>query len=140
MTGVMKKILLSLLVLGSMMFTGCMEENDTPMGYVNFTINPNSTFYTNLNHVGGYEYFIGGYKGVIIFRYSWTEFLAYERACPHCHEVGVEVQEQSGVILECPQCGSQFIYTDGSPIKGPAVSSLRQYSTYYDGSQLHVYN
>ena len=140
MTGVMKKILLSLLVLGSMMFAGCVEENDTPMGYVNFTINPNSTFYTNLNHVGGYEYFIGGYKGVIIFRYSWTEFLAYERACPHCHEVGVEVQEQSGVILECPQCGSQFIYTDGSPIKVPAVSSLRQYSTYYDGSQLHVYN
>lgn len=140
MTGVMKKILLSLLVLGSMMFAGCVEENDTPMGYVYFTINPNSTFCTNLNHVGGYEYFIGGYKGVIIFRYSWTEFLAYERACPHCHEVGVEVQEQSGVILECPQCGSQFIYTDGSPIKGPAVSSLRQYSTYYDGSQLHVYN
>ena len=136
----MKKILLSLLVLGSIMFTGCVEENDTPMGYVNFTINPNSTFYTNLNHVGGYEYFIGGYKGVIIFRYSWTEFLAYERACPHCHEVGVEVQEQSGVILECPQCGSEFIYTDGSPIKSPAVSSLRQYSTYYDGSQLHVYN
>jgi hypothetical protein len=87
MTGVMKKILLSLLVLGSMMFAGCVEENDTPMGYVNFTINPNSTFYTNLNHVGGYEYFIGGYKGVIIFRYSWTEFLAYERACPHCHEL-----------------------------------------------------
>ena len=140
MTGVMKKILLSLLVLGSMMFAGCVEENDTPMGYVYFTINPNSTFCTNLNHVGGYEYFIGGYKGVIIFRYSWTEFLAYERACPHCHEVGVEVQEQSGVILECPQCGSQFIYTDGSPIKAPAVSSLRQYSTYYDGSQLHVYN
>ncbi len=140
MTGVMKKILLSLLVLGSMMFAGCVKENDTPMGYVYFTINPNSTFCTNLNHVGGYEYFTGGYKGVIIFRYSWTEFLAYERACPHCHEVGVEVQEQSGVILECPQCGSQFIYTDGSPIKAPAVSSLRQYSTYYDGSQLHVYN
>ena len=140
MTSVVKKILMPLLLIGSMMFTSCINENDTPIGYVNFTINPNSTFYSNLNSVGGYEYFIGGHKGVVIFRYSWTEFLAYERACPHCHEVGVEVQEQSGVILECPQCGSQFIYTDGSPIKGPTVSSLRQYSTYYDGYQLHVYN
>lgn len=122
-----------------MVFTSCIKESDTPIGYVNFTIDPNSTFYYNLNNVGGYEYFIGGYKGVVIFRFSLTEFLAYERACPHCHEVAVEVNK-SGLILECPQCGSQFVYTDGSPVKGPSVSVLRHYSTYYDGYNLHVFN
>ena len=134
------KILLFLLLLScSMVFTGC-NEADTPIGYVNFTIEPNSTRYSNLNRVGGYEYFVGGYKGVVVFRYSLTEFLAYERACPHDHETRVEVLEDSGVILQCPECGSQFIYTDGSPIKGPSVFGLRQYSTYYDGRYLSVYN
>ena len=133
----LRKILL--LLTCSMAFTSCIKESDTPIGYVNFTIDPNSTFYYNLNNVGSYEYFIGGYKGVVIFRFSLTEFLAYERACPHCHEVAVEVNK-SGLILECPQCGSQFVYTDGSPVKGPAVSVLRHYSTYYDGYNLHVFN
>lgn len=133
----LRKILL--LLACSMVFTSCIKESDTPIGYVNFTIDPNSTFYYNLNNVGGYEYFIGGYKGVVIFRFSLTEFLAYERACPHCHEVAVEVNK-SGLILECPQCGSQFVYTDGSPVKAPAVSVLRHYSTYYDGYNLHVFN
>ncbi len=118
----------------------CSKDSETPIGYVNFSITPNSTAYINLNRVGGYEYFIGGYSGVIVFRYSWNEFLAYERACPIDHKVAVEVDSESGVILECPKCGSQFVYTDGSPIKGPANSCLRQYATSYDGNTLFVYN
>ena len=118
----------------------CKNEEEAPVGYVNFTIDPNSPMYSNLNTVGGYEYLVGGYRGVVVFRYSWDEFFAYERACPKDNEAAVVVDTASSVILICPKCGSKFIYTDGTPVEGPAKSPLRSYSTHYDGNVLHVYN
>ena len=118
----------------------CKNDEEAPIAYVNFTIDPNSPMYSNLNTVGGYEYLVGGYRGVVVFRYSWDEFLAYERACPKDNETAVIVDSTSSVILQCPKCGTKFIYTDGTPIEGPAKSALRSYSTHYDGSTLHVYN
>ena len=118
----------------------CKNDEEAPIAYVNFTIDPNSPMYSNLNTVGGYEYLVGGYRGVVVFRYSWDEFLAYERACPKDNETAVVVDSTTSVILQCPKCGTKFIYTDGTPIDGPAKSALRSYSTHYDGSTLHVYN
>lgn len=131
---------LIILVSSLLLCLSCKNEEEAPVGYVNFTIDPNSPMYSNLNTVGGYEYLVGGYRGVVVFRYSWDEFFAYERACPKDNETAVVVDTASSVILICPKCGSKFIYTDGTPIEGPAKSPLRSYSTHYDGNVLHVYN
>lgn len=129
-----------LFIAGLFILASCGKENKIPMGYVNFTIEPNSSMYSNLNNVGGYEYFIGGYKGVLVFRTGINDFVAFERACPFDHEVAVEVNKNNSNIIECPQCGSQFIYIYGDIIKGPATTHLRQYNTSYNGTYLHIFN
>ena len=77
---------------------------------------------------------------MVVFRISWIDFVAFERGCPIHNSTGVEVDPDNSVIMECPECHSQFIYTDGTPIQGPARSPLRQYNAVYSGGMLHVYN
>jgi nitrite reductase/ring-hydroxylating ferredoxin subunit len=118
------------------------KNNAIPNIYVNFSINPNSTQYLKLNTVGGWAYVTGGVRGIIIYRASIDQFMAFERDCPYqplntCALVQVE---KSGVVAIDSCCGSQFILTDGSPIKGPATTSLKQYTTSYDGTTLTVTN
>jgi nitrite reductase/ring-hydroxylating ferredoxin subunit len=124
---------------------GCKKEEpppEIPNTYVNFTIDPNGTQYINLNVVNGWETVTGGYKGILIFRKSTNEFVAFERACPHDPQVsGAQVRvETSGVTCVCPSCASKYILTDGTPFEGPSRYPLKQYTTYYDGVLLHVTN
>lgn len=121
----------------------CGDENDEtaiPYVYVNFTIYPNT-----LDFIpdGGFEYFTGGYKGIIIYRPLHDEFMAFERACPYdpLDENSRIVVESSGIIAaDTASCGSRFLMTDGSPIQGPATVGLKQYRTRYDGYSLTVSN
>jgi Rieske Fe-S protein len=123
-------------------FSGCKKEDQSiPNIYVNFTIQPNSTLYQKLNTVGGYEYFTGGYSGIVIYRDAQEHFVAFDRACPYDFKNGCRVQVESSFTTAIDSCCmSQFILNDGSPFKGPAKVSLKQYRTYYDGVNLSVYN
>ncbi len=132
----------SILLLLPLLLVSCGDENEEsliPYVYVNFTIYPNTLDYIP---DGGYIYVTGGYKGIIIYRNTHDEFLAFERACPYDPLVdGARVEvESSGIIATDPVCGSRFILTDGSPIQGPATVSLKQYRTRYDGYSLIVSN
>jgi nitrite reductase/ring-hydroxylating ferredoxin subunit len=124
-------------------FTGCDKENEgsqIPYIYVNFEIYPNTLDFIPET---GYVYVTGGYKGIIIYRQFSDQFMAYERACPHDPLVeGARVQvESSGIIAVDSVCGSRFLLTDGSPLKGsPASRPLKQYRTSYDGHVLRVMN
>ncbi len=125
--------------------TSCKKEGDSPdipYVYVNFSIDPNGTQYINLNPVNGWETVTGGYNGILIFRKSVTEFMAFERACPYDPRTeGAQIRvDDSGITCTCPVCGSKFIMTDGTPYEGPARYPLKQYSTLYDGSLLYVTN
>jgi nitrite reductase/ring-hydroxylating ferredoxin subunit len=139
-------IKLLVILFGSMViFTNCAKEGDQPeIPYVpvNFSLNPNSTQYINLNAVNGWETVTGGYNGILIFRKSVNEFSAFERACPFDPLVeGAKVQvDASGITCFCPVCGSKFIMIDGSPYEGPSNYPLKQYSTMYDGAILYITN
>ena len=123
--------------------TTCKKDKDEiPSVSVNILIDPNSTQYLELNAPGGYLYLTGGVRGIIVYRLSQNEFMAYERDCPYqpsnsCALVEVEA---SGLTLIDSCCGSKFIITDGSVIKGPANRSLKYYNNTYDGNMLHIYN
>ena len=124
-------------------FAGCDKENDEmniPYIYVNFQIYPNTLDFIPET---GYVYVTGGYKGIIIYRPFADQFMAYERACSHDPLVeGARVQvESSGIIAVDSVCGSRFLLTDGTPLKGgPANRPLKQYRTSYDGYTLRVMN
>lgn len=118
------------------------DEDQIPNAYVNFYIDVTSTQYIGLNNVGGYVYLTGGVRGIIVYRRSVDEFIAYERNCPYqpsntCALVEVD---NSAVMAVDSCCGSQFLLLDGSIIQGPATIMLKQYQTAFDGTTLHVYN
>lgn len=118
-----------------------------PIGDANFQIDPNSPMYPGINTCSGYEYFVGGYQGIVVLRTGWEEFAAYERTCP-VDSGRLEMSQGYGnSILECPKCHSQFItYTTsdmpgGLPVDGSRTScALTQYHTYYDGLTLYISN
>ncbi len=128
-------------------FPGCSNdevEDEIPFAYVNFYIDPNSTFYWRLNNTGGWEYVVANEpsRGIIIYRGFQDDFKAYERTCPYdpyesCARIEVEA---SNITMIDSCCGSRFIILDGSPFDGPSKRPLKQYRTIYDGNLLHVFN
>ena len=90
------------------------------IGSANFTIEPNTAYYYGLNNVGGYMYFTGGHRGVIVVRTAYDHFIAFERTCPEDNTSAVVVSDDWGSsILECPSCHSRFIVeADGMPLEG----------------------
>ncbi|MFM2135731.1 MAG: hypothetical protein RL021_1131 [Bacteroidota bacterium] len=101
--------------------------------------------YTALNSIGNYVLVNGGYRGIIVFRKSLTEFAAYERACPFDPTAaGSLVEPDSGNVSGVDRkCGSEFLFFDGSVLNGPATRPLKQYRCDFDGNSpgsLHIYN
>ncbi len=125
----------------------CSKKNDTqqpviPYVMVNFFIMPNTTQFIELNHIGGYVPVTGGYRGIIIYRKSENEFMAFDRACaydPTADSAQVRV-DVSGITCYCPKCKSKYILLDGSPYEGPTQWPLKQYRTNYDGTYLYITN
>ena len=140
----MKRLIIPAFLALLLPFLSCDRENQChiSIGITNFNIEPDAAYYQGLNNVGGYMYFVGGNRGVVIIRTSYTDFVAYERTCPHDNNSAVEVSEEYGsAILECPVCHSCFVVeSDGIPIDGSATTcQLYQYSTTYSGGKLYVY-
>lgn len=139
-------------------YTGC-DKNNNPSGIIlpkiNISIEPNSTLYQELNVVGGWMYL--GYgegviepsRGIIVYRFSAEQFMAYERTPPYrpdsccsggqgtCTRLIVE-NFYPFVMDTCTQ--SKYLIIDGSPAEGPSTLSLIPYQTTYDGQILYIYN
>lgn len=127
-------------------FQSCKKEKETvPYAEVDITLNLNNAKYYELNTIGGYIYLTAQYpsKGIIVYRKSFEEYLAYERSCTYDPEgscCAVDV-EDDGVYAIDSCCNSRFLLLDGSPYEdGPASMPLKQYRTNADGSYLHIYN
>ena len=124
---------------------GCEGYNhpNLPKVPVNFTIYPNDVSYLDLNWAGGHMYFTGGVNGIVVYRLTDDQFLAFERACPYDWDDEDEPRvsvEADGITLKCVKCGSLFKILDGSVITGPSKYFLQRYNTKYDGMILRVHN
>jgi nitrite reductase/ring-hydroxylating ferredoxin subunit len=117
-------------------------QSQIPVVPVSISLNPNSTEYIHLNPVNGWETITGGYKGIVVFRVSATEFTAFERACPYDWSVTTArlTVDAGGTTATCPSCKSRFILIDGTPFAGPSHFPLKQYQTTYDGYLLYIFN
>lgn len=122
----------------------CKKKNNSviPYVYVNLYIYPSEPLYNKLNAVGGWVYVSGGSRGIVVYRRSNDEFVAYDRHCTYqpdnsCGTVNVN-SSQIMAVDSC--CGSQFVLTDGSVAKAPATISLKAYQTSFDGNALHIFN
>jgi hypothetical protein len=147
--------LLLAVVLSLVMTSACNKgedpNSDIPYAYINVVINPNSTLYQELNIIGGwmyYPYVNAPSRGLIIYRLSLDQFLAYERTPPVNSNACVDPETglQTYLIVDdyypfvydtCSDYSYQII--DGSPIE-PATIPLKQYYTAYDGMNLYITN
>ena len=94
-----------------------------------------------LNHPNGGTSLGYDNNGIIIF-HGVDRFYAFDRTCPNDlpQSVAVELKDNSTAV--CPVCKSVFVLpSEGQPAIG-SVSKyfLHQYSTYYSGGVLQIYN
>jgi nitrite reductase/ring-hydroxylating ferredoxin subunit len=120
----------------------CKKSTDyVPNVYVNTYLYTTDPAFAPLNAVSGYTYLSGGSKGIVVYRKSQTEFMAYDRCCTYKVSDGNVIDvDASGLIAKDAACGSKFILTDGTVNNGPAVNPLKRYQTAFDGTALHIFN
>lgn len=137
------KYLYIILISSIAIFTSCDEDDDPlPQVFVDETIFLNNPSNFNLTVVGGWIYHPGGLRGLIIYRQSLDEFIAYERNCltisdATCSRLEVD---SSNTFITCPCDSAQYILFDGSPSGGPASQPVRRYRTSFDGQVIRVRN
>lgn len=126
------------------LFWSCKKEKpytipETSVDIYIYTSNPS---FISISVIGGWTYVAGGVRGVLIYRKSSTEFMAYERNCPYqsSDACATVVVDKSNIIATDTCCHSEFLLTDGSVIKAPASLPLKVYRNTFDGSVLHIYN
>ena len=142
----MKKILVILIfLLGVISCDNTPYNPNIPNVHINFSIEPNSIFYQELNTVSGYREVTAPWpsRGIIIYRYSLDEFKAYERQSPndpnHCGENSRLIVEFPFVVDTCLDV--KYSILDGSIFtQGYMGYPLIEYRTQYDGRILRVFN
>ena len=125
-----------LLVISLFLMSGsCGNQQTHPVPYVpfNLTIDLNLPGYFSLAGVGGWAYVNGGSRGIIVYRRSIDEFIAFDRHSP------------ADVNATCPSplfpdtdnfhfkdtCNNaSFSLYDGSPISG--LNMVSQYATSFN--------
>lgn len=141
----MKPISYIILSLLFFLATGsCKKNNDNLIQNVSVDIYiySNNPSFINLNAIGGWVYITGGVRGILVYRKTNTEFMAYDRNCTYqsgdaCAIIFVD---PSNIIATDSCCHSQFSLYDGSVLHAPASLPLKAYATTYDGNVLHIYN
>ena len=162
----MKHKIYLLLFVTTLLFSlqGCSnypENPNRPTTPFSFTINPNSLQYQELNVISGWIYLTSEVestsRGIIVYRQSETEFLAYDRLPPNYPDACTDSQgNTTRLVVDFPfvvdKCNNayynilngQLIVNDDFdmiPSFPPDEAyPLIQYHTTYDGSKLTVYN
>jgi hypothetical protein len=149
-------LLLATIILGFLFHSGCQKgDENPPLGYINISIEPNSTIYQELNVIGGWRYLdesdgvFAPSRGLIVYRSTIDQFMAYDRMPPYmadsccdsnnknCTKLLVG-DEYPFVVDTCT--GSRYLIIDGSPSSGPSTKFLYTYITEYDGYTLYIHN
>ena len=126
-------------------FSSCQKGKAGPVPnvLVDIRMYASDPTFVPLNAVGGWTYATGGNRGIVIYRKTQTDFMAYDRTCtylPADPNEMVSMDAKNNLIAVDAHCGSKFQITDGTVNKGPATLPLKTYQTSFDGNLLHIYN
>lgn len=163
----MKKTILHLLILIAFLtsVSGCKKSHENPnrpSTPFSFSIYPNTLQYQEINYVSGWIYLTSELestsRGIIVYRKSENEFLAYDRLPPNEPDACTEsdgtttrlVVDFPMVVDHCNNAyynilNGQIIVAEPDmipnfPTDGVEIYPLIQYYTRYDGQKLTIYN
>ena len=163
----MKTARIHLLILIGLLpfFHGCtpIQQNpNRPILPAPITIYPNTLQYQELNFISGWLYITADVestsRGIIVYRMSDTEFLAYDRIPPNEPDACTDSQgNTTRMVVDFPfvvdHCNNAYYnilngqiiirepdMVPSFPTDGAAVYPLIQYHTNYDGSRLTITN
>ena len=127
---------LSLLTLSSCVGDRC----NSPFGEGG-TLDVTMPDFSPLSNVGGSMMINRGYRGIMLTRTSYSDFVAFEATCPGGCDVRLEADPSWGnTVLNCPVCSSRFNALDGSALNGSSTPCpLYQYNTAFDGRLLSIF-
>ncbi len=132
------------LLVAALSLTSCKKDQrgGVPLNTVDISVNVNNPAYADLAVPGGWLYMTGGSMGLIVYRSSPTDFMAYDRHCPYQPEnqCRLIVDESEIMARDTACCHSAYVITDGSVVEGPAALSLQRYNTSFNGTTLRIYN
>ncbi len=134
-----RKQFISLLTMGaatavvSTSLVSCAKSNNLAPTNVDFTLDLNNAANSPLKTNGGSIY----KDGVIVARTGGGSFLAYSQYCTH--QGYTVIYDNQNSVFYCNAHGSVFNLS-GSPVQGPAPSSLTKYNTQLTGTSLRVYS
>jgi nitrite reductase/ring-hydroxylating ferredoxin subunit len=125
-----------------LMGTSCAKENYLPNIPVNFSSPLTDPRLIRLSSAGGAVSITGyGIAGLIIYRRADNAYVAFDR----CSTVNPEQKnavnlDDPTITATDPVSGAKYSLYDGSPVKAPAKTSLKQYSVTIAGNTLQVTN
>jgi hypothetical protein len=124
----------------------CKKNKMHPVPSIPFdvTIDINLPSYNALIGVGGWTYVNGGSRGIIVYRRSLDEFVAFDRHSPEDPDAVCPLSlypDTNNFLQLLDSCsGARFSLYDGAPVSGSEYG-LRQYQTVYNGTNLvRIYN
>jgi hypothetical protein len=134
----MRTALLSILVFVVLSSSSCRQRlHPVPDIPFNINIDINLPTYSGLQSIGGSTYIDNiGVKGVVVYRRSMDEFVAFDRMSTAAGGdtcTGLFVDPDNLLILLDPCTPSKFSLFDGSLITGPAEWGLRSYRVVFNG-------
>lgn len=129
-----------------LLLNSCNKNKTNPVPNIPFDIslNINLPSYNALNGVGGWCYVNGGSRGIVVYRKSIDEFVAFDRHSPADPEgscfLPLFTDIDNFLQLNDTCNNAKFSLYDGSPITNSSFG-LRQYATTFDGNtELRIYN
>lgn len=128
-------------LVAALALAGCVPDRcNTPFGE-GAIINIREAQYAELMNVGGALAINRGHRGIVITRVGFSQFVAFELACPADHDVALDSIAGWGYsMLQCPVCASRFYAQTGLPLDGSSTyCPLYEYSTSFDGAMLEIY-
>lgn len=133
--GIMAVIILSCLSCGK---TGDVVPNVS----VNFQMSITDPRLNALHNTGGAVLIPGyGFKGLIIYHTATGAYVAYDACSAYLPQNGCVVKlDNPSLTVTDPCSGSKWSLEDGTPVKAPAIKSLREYSVTLSYNQIGVYN
>ena len=137
----MKKIIFIGLLISSCI--SCVKSGDSiPDVAVSFEASTTDPRLSALRSVNG-AVIINGYgvAGLIIFREADGSYAAYDRCSSYLPQNHCAVTLDNPTLTVTDPCsGAKFSLTDGTPVKAPAVKSLKPYAVNVSNFEIFVSN